>query len=84
MKEIIYNPVSGNGFIFLVHNQFLQFNYKEPETLQIVNKRLGQIPHKRRHTRFNNYKERHVSRLDIREMHIESTDIHKIDCIPLI
>lgn len=29
LKEIIYNSTSGNGFIFLVHNQFLQFNNKE-------------------------------------------------------
>lgn len=84
LKEIIYNPVSGNGFKFLVYNQLAQFNNKETETLKIVNKRLDEIPRKRQHIRLNNYKKRPIPRLDIREMCIESTDIHKINWIPLM
>lgn len=49
------------------------------QTLNIVNKRLGQISHKRRHAGFSSCRKRHISRLDIREMHIESTVIHKLD-----
>lgn len=78
LKEIIYNSTSGSGFIFLVHNQFLQLIIKK-QALKIVQKRLGQISHKRRHTGFSNRKKRHLSRLAIREMHIESTVRYKLD-----